>query len=82
MKHQKKSTYGQGGEGVFFLQQGGEDRPYVKKTINAFFFYFHREKYFFSEDQNSGGAMDCLAACRVVLRLRCCFASRLCFLFV
>jgi hypothetical protein len=47
MKHQKKSTYGQGGEGVFFLQQGGEDRPYVKKTINAFFFYFHREKYFF-----------------------------------
>ena len=47
MKHQKKINLRSGGRGGFFLRQGGEDRPYVKKTINAFFFYFHREKYFF-----------------------------------
>ena len=79
----KKINLRSGGGGGVFSSGGGTVYPSVrKKHKKRFLFLFSPRKIFFPEDQNSGGAMDCLAACRVVLRLRCCFAGRLCFLFV
>ena len=50
MKHQKKSTYGQGG--VFFSSGGRTVYPSVRKKHNKrFLFLFSPRKIFFPEDQ-------------------------------